>query len=718
MTQEPIAIIGIGCRFPGGIDDPASFWNFLKGGGDAIQEVPADRWNPDKFYDPDPVVPGKMNSRCGGFLSQIDQFDASFFGISGAEAARLDPQQRIALEVAWEALEDAGQVLERLAGSDTGVFMGAFSRDYSYLQLDDLDTITAHTLTSSNLNMVPNRISYWFDFTGPSLPVDAGCASSLVAVHLACSSIWQGDCRLALAGGVNVICKPEISIALSKAFLLASDGRCKSFAANADGMGRAEGAGVVVLKPLTQAVSDGDAIYAAIRGSAFNQNGRGNSFTAPEGRSQQAAIRKAYEKAGIAPQRVRYVEAQGSGTRLTDEVEAMAIGSVIGGDRPPGSECVIGSVKTNIGHAEAAAGIASLIKATLAIAHRQIPPHLHCQFPNLNIPWQDLRLRVPSALEPLADPEDGFPIAGVNALGIGGTNVHVVLQAIELDSSNLSESAVSESPSEPHLFILSAQRPAALTALVSKYLEWFNHQTTCRISLTDICYTVSLRRSHHRHRLAFIVHSQAQLVENLKAFLTEQQPFPASLLYPTPLHILAERYCQGESIDWHSLYSSQGRFVRLPTYPWQRLRYWHESEASWQRRVGSEPASVSPGSTDSDQSSSTVLEDWLKATGGDRIQRLISYFQDQVAQVLNCSPAHLDVQQPLNRMGIDSLTAVSFRSQIANHLKIDLPIEQLMASPSIAELAQLCHEQLVWQRLSASDSSTQETAEDVETLMI
>ncbi|MBN3888593.1 MAG: hypothetical protein HWQ43_05275 [Nostoc sp. JL31] len=712
MIPEPIAIVGIGCRFPGGVHSPVSFWDLLQNSRDAITEIPCDRWNVNKFYHPDPVEPGKMYSRWGGFLDRIDQFDAKFFGISSAEAARIDPQQRLLLETAWESLEDAGLVPEHLAGSDTGVFIGVLNRDYSYIQMDERnrDAINAHTIVSSNLNLVPNRISYCFDFTGPSLPIDAGCASSLVAVHFACSSLWNGECSLALAGGVNVIFKPEISIAMSKAFLLSADGRCKSFDAAADGFVRAEGVGVVVLKPLSHALADGDAIYATIRSSAVSQNGRGSSFTAPEALAQQTVMQKAYQRAGILPQQVQYVETQGSGSPMGDEIEAKAIGAIIGSDRSLGNDCPIGSVKTNIGHMEAAAGIGGLIKAALVVCHRQIPPNLHFQTPNPKIPWEELRLRVPQSLEPLTNKDNQPPIVSVNGFGLGGTNVHVILQGVE---SLPIDAAIAN---QPQIFLMSARSPEALKAFAKAYIEFFTAQDNAAISLADICYTTSLRRSHHSYRLAMVVDSKKQLVEHLVAFLAQEsrpsmfsgyvEQHKNSRVEENPgtecaqmLNSLAERYTLEDSIDWNAIYPHGGCFVRLPSYPWQRQRYWQESEASRQDRLGEFNNVEASSVVISNGSQIDIIKQWSVAANSQRTDLLSTYIQAQIVQALECEAVQVDVQKPLNSMGIDSLMAVSLRNHIVTNLKIELPIEQFIASPSIAELAQACHEQLILKNL-------------------
>src|SRR5271157_1320092 len=434
--SEPIAVIGIGCRFPGA-NDPAAFWQLLRGGVDAIREVPADRFDQHAFYDPDPAAPGKMNTRWGGFLGQVDQFDSNFFGISPREASRMDPQQRLLLEVSWEALQDAGQVPERLAGTQTGVFIGIATNDYGRLQWNDLARIDAYAGTGNALSIAANRISYQFDFRGPSIAIDTACSSSLVAVHLACCSLRTSESTLALAGGVNLILSPAIAINFTKAGAMAPDGRCKAFDARANGYVRSEGAGVVVLKPLPIALADGDPIYAVIRGSAVNQDGRSNGLMAPNPHAQEAVLREAYRRAEVSPGTVQYVEGHGTGTLLGDPIEAKALGAVLAVDRPLGRPCLVGSVKTNLGHLEAAAGIAGLIKVALALKHREIPPSLNFEEPNPHIPFDRLPLRVQRTLGPC--PAEPVPaLAGVSSFGFGGTNAHVVLQeAPQSDSAGI-----------------------------------------------------------------------------------------------------------------------------------------------------------------------------------------------------------------------------------------------------------------------------------------
>ncbi len=502
MIHEPVAVIGIGCRFPGA-GSPSAFWELLTRGGDAIREVPADRWNVDELYDPDAAKPGKMTTRWGGFLDSVDAFDAPFFRISPREASRMDPQQRLLMEASWEALEDAGLVPEKLAGTRTGVFVGIANSDASRFHLEDPLGIDVHTNTGSAFSIAANRLSYFYDFRGPSLSLDTACSSSLVAVHLACQSLRSGESSLALAGGVNLILSPEITIGFSRLSAMAPDGRCKAFDAKANGYVRSEGVGIVALKLLSQALADGDPIIALISGSAVNQDGRSNGLTAPNRWAQEAVIAEAYRNAGVSPGQVAYVEAHGTGTLLGDPIEAKALGAVLSQDRPDGRVCVLGSVKTNIGHTEAAAGVAGLIKVALMLKHRQIPANLHFDAPNPYIPFAELPLRVPTTLE--SWPE-GKAIAGVSSFGFGGTNAHVVLTEAPSPSPSASPKCGAV------LLPLSAHGPESLSDLARRHLA---HDA----DLHDRARTASLHRSHLDHRLAVVASSDAELKESLQAFL-------------------------------------------------------------------------------------------------------------------------------------------------------------------------------------------------------
>jgi acyl transferase domain-containing protein len=597
--MEPIAIIGMGCRFPGA-GNPKAFWRLLRDGVDAVTEVPMDRWDLQAFYHPDLKAPGKMNTRWGGFLEQIDQFDYHFFKILSWEAARMDPQQRLLLEVAWEALEDAGQVVDRLAGTRTGVFIGIGPGDYGRMQLSNPDLINAYTNTGNLLSIASNRISYLFDFRGPSISIDTACSSSLVAVHLACQSLWTHESSLALVGGVNVLLLPELTLGFSKAGALSPDGRCKAFDAGANGYVRGEGAGIVVLKPLSNALTDHDPIYAVIRGSAVNNNGRTNGLTAPNRWAQEDVLREAYRRAEVSPGRVQYIEAHGTGTLLGDPIEAQALGTVLAIDRPPGHYCAIGSVKTNIGHLETAAGIAGLIKAVLAFRHREIPPSLHFHKPNPHIPFEELLLRVQQTLGPWPQ-ESGPTLAGVSSFGFGGTNAHVVLEETPgVPEVYKQEKDLSSDP--PYLLPLSARSQKALQALARAYQNFLGvGGTGPAVSLRDLCYTASVRRSHHDYRLALVFRSREELIRCLEIFLrgevhpnissgrkTSNSNNQKGFVHRSPLDGKEERmtmlrsvgalYTSGYSIDWNRVYPTGGRCVKLPPYPWQREHCWLEPD--------------------------------------------------------------------------------------------------------------------------------------------
>ena len=392
--DEPIAVIGLGCRFPGEISGPDALWQFLCEGRSSITEVPADRWVP--FDDGSPEVAAALagTTRWGSFLSDVDAFDAEFFEISPREAAKMDPQQRLLLEVAWEALEHAGLPPSSLRRSQTGVFAGACVSEYGYLASTDLGQVDAWSNTGGALSIIANRLSYFLDLRGPSVAVDTACSSSLVAVHLACQSLRMRDSELAIAAGVNLLLSPAIFRGFDQAGALSTTGRCHAFDAAADGFVRGEGCGVVVLKRLSDALRDGDRVLAVVRGSALNQDGRSNGLMAPNPAAQTAVLRAAYANAGVPPHEVDYVETHGTGTLLGDPIEARALGTVLGRGRPENSPLLIGAIKSNLGHLEAAAGIAGFIKAVLAVQRGHIPPNLGFQSPNPHIPFDQMRLKV------------------------------------------------------------------------------------------------------------------------------------------------------------------------------------------------------------------------------------------------------------------------------------------------------------------------------------
>lgn len=530
--REPIAIIGLGCRFPGEASDPEAFWQLLQAGQEAITDVPSDRWHHPSYYDPDLAVPGKTYTSRGGFLPQIDRFDAPFFGISEREARSLDPQQRLVLEVAWEAMERANQPPTRLQDSTTGVFIGICANDYSRLlwQNGDLSQTDAFSATGNALSMAAGRLSYLLGLKGPSLAIDTACSSSLVAVHLACQHLRLGECDQALAGGVHLLLSPETTVAFAKTRMLSPDGRCKSFDAGTDGYGRGEGCGMIMLKRLADAQRHGDTVLAVIRGSAVNHNGRSSSLIAPNGLAQQAVIRQALEQGQVNPAEVDYVEVQGTGTALGEPIEIGALGSIYSQQRSADRPLLVGSVKTNIGHLEAASGIASLIKVVLAMQHGEIPPHLNLQQPNPHVPWDSLPLRVPQTRTPWPA-HQGQRLASVSAFGFSGTNAHLVLASappVTLSESAENPAAQPERPA--HLLALSAKSQAALVELATRYAQHL--QSHPEQPLADICFTANTGRSHLSHRLCLLARDRSTLIQQLQR-AAAQPVTPISSMAPT-----------------------------------------------------------------------------------------------------------------------------------------------------------------------------------------
>ncbi len=625
--HEPIAIIGIGCRFPGA-DNPEEFWQLLQNGKDAIIETPAERWDKSDYY-----APGKTCTTYGGFVPHLKEFDASFFRIAPREAASLDPQQRLLLEVSWEALENAAIPADRIKGSQTGVFIGVSAIDYWHQLLSRNKTeIDAYLTTGNTHSLASGRISHFFDFTSTSISLDTACSSSLVTVHLAIKSLRDRECNMALAGGVNRLISPKISINFSQAKMLSPDGRCKTFDAGANGFVRSEGCGIVVLKRLSDAIADGDNIRAILLGSATNQDGRTSSITTPNSLSQQAVIKQALINSKVEPSQISYLETHGTGTSLGDAIELEALSKVF----QDNEQLVLGAVKTNIGHLESAAGIASLIKTVLALENQFIPPNLHFNQPNCNVEWQNLPFKLPE--KPINWNKSTQPrIAGVSSFGFSGTNAHVVVK--EADVLVREDGEI-----DLHLFTLSARNQKALFQLAADYISYLELHPD--VLIEDICYTVNVGRSHFNHRIALIVTSVAELQAKLVQYTTQettselwqskanlnqepklalivsgqvsselkelaksliQNPFVSSdtanvyWQIDNPQTIsnnnqttivlsqikpdlnnwqiiisgLAQLYVLGVNINWKALSENcSGKKISLPTYPFQRQSYW------------------------------------------------------------------------------------------------------------------------------------------------
>lgn len=516
--REPIAVIGMGCRFPGGANDPDAYWRILEKGVDTIAEIPSSRWPLMRYYDPDTAAPGKMYTRFGGFLDrEVDRFDAHFFGISPLEAKSMDPQQRLLLEVSWETLEVAGLDANALKGSRTGVFIGMCNNDYAQAHIGSGDThkIDEYSATGVALSTASGRLSYHYDFRGPCMTIDTACSSSLVTLHLAMQSLRSGESDLALAGGVALILTPEPYIGFSKLKALAPDGRCRAFDDKAGGYVKGEGCGLLALKRLSDAQRDKDPILALLAGSAVNQDGQSSGLTAPNALAQKTVIQKALEMADLTPHDVDYIEAHGTGTSLGDPIEARALGLVFRGRR---EKLLLGSVKTNIGHLEAAAGIAGVIKVILAMNHGRIPATLHFRNPSSHIPWADAPVAV--VAKPAAWPKRGAArIAGVSAFGFSGTNAHVVLQ-----QAPAPETTGSKPPKRSpwQVLTLSAKNEAALVRLADAYRRFLSGAAPMEIA--DACHAAGTGRTHFNHRLALTGATQADFVAMLSDFSNGRHP--------------------------------------------------------------------------------------------------------------------------------------------------------------------------------------------------
>ena len=517
-SVQRYALIGIGCRFPGAVRSPADYWRLIAQGRDAVAPIPSERRAFHEIFDEDRAAAGKIYTRLGGFLDDVENFDASFFNISPREAARMDPQQRLLLEVVWEAFEDARLPLLSLAGSNTGVFVGISTHDYADMQMwpQHRESIDAHSNTGGATSIAANRLSYVYDLRGPSVAVDTACSSSLTAVHLACRALDAGDCDIAVVGGVQLLIRPELSVGFCRATMLSPEGHCKAFDAAADGYVRGEGAGALVLKPLERALAHGDPVRAVILASAVNQDGHSAGLTVPSEAAQRSMLRTALQRAGVAPHAVAYVEAHGTGTAVGDPIEARAIGSVFAQGRAKNSPLLLGSIKANIGHLEAASGVAGLIKAALMVERRAIPPLLHFHNWNPAIDAEALNLRAPTTLENWPESTEP-PTAAVNSFGFGGANACVIVQAApprDIDSARVSETA--------QILTLSARSDDALRAAARSVAASLREESA---ALEAMCAAAARGRSALPRRLAVVGASAGNVADGIDSFLAgENRP--------------------------------------------------------------------------------------------------------------------------------------------------------------------------------------------------
>jgi acyl transferase domain-containing protein/NADPH:quinone reductase-like Zn-dependent oxidoreductase/acyl carrier protein len=578
--REPIAVVGMSCRIPGGVHDPESFWKLLLDKRNAITEIPRNRIDLDGLFDEHPHTPGKTYSRWAGMLTSPGDFDAEFFGISPREALSADPQQRILLETSWEALEDAGIDPKTLAGTDAGVFVGITMTEYAqhYQSCVPVEGLAAHCIQGSALNAANGRLSYFYGLQGPSMAIDTACSSSLVAIDRACRSLIQRETSVAMAGGVHLLATSTNLIMMSQWGMLSPRGACRSFDDGADGFVRSEGCGVLILKRLRDAEAAGDRILAVILGSAVNQDGASSGLTVPNGVAQQELIRRALQNAGVEPWQVGYVEAHGTGTGLGDPIEAHALGAVFSEGRKRDKSLLLGSVKTNLGHLEAAAGVTGLIKVLLGLQHRYVPAQLYAQTPSSRVPWHDLPLELVTETRPW-EPIEGRRIAGVSSFGFSGTNAHVIVEGVE----DRRAAEIETRPAE--VLVVSARTPAALRALAARYAE-FLEQTEANWG--EICHTAATGRTAFAQRLAVVAKNQPEAAKQLRAWLKDESI--ATGIHQGKLrlgeHVRVGLVLGGDLRDWDSVLGRtfDGEPVRREAW-----------EARW-KSFGTDPVVVaSPG---------------------------------------------------------------------------------------------------------------------------
>jgi acyl transferase domain-containing protein len=693
MRYEPIAIVGMACRFPGapGISE---FWKLLCDGRDSIVDAPSGRWAVDLFYAPERDAPGRSFVRRAGFLADIASFDWRAFRIAPKEATAMDPQHRLLLELAWEALDDAGIPFDAVARSATGVFVGIVWNDFLRLQARRWDALDGYVAAGTPFAFAANRISYHFDLRGPSVALDGTCASSLISVHEACLSLISGESDIALAGGVNLILSPDSMVIMSKAGVLSPDARCKTLDARADGFARGEGGGLLVLRRLADVRPD-DRVYAIIRGTAVSHNGRNEWIMAPSASAQSSVVREAYERAGVDPRDVGYVELHGTGFLRGDALETSALSAAIRGGERRDDPCAIGAVKTNLGNLEAAAGIASIIKVALCLQHATIPPSLNLERTSPLIDFNALGLIPQRALGPWS--KSGRRIASVNVTAFSGNNGHAVLEAYDVEGC--AGDARSE---ELALLALSAHTPEALASACRRYAEWLRGDGRSEL-MADVCYTAAFRRTHHRHRLAILGVGHEAIARELEAFVqgrpirgacslgaSETVTVGAEDSRSSKLLAVARDYTTGASLDWRGAVA-EGRCASLPAYSWQRERLWPEWMSPEAVSVPPEMSapSVAVAAVETSETASEFTRELLSVAKTDRIPFVVEKLRSTLRSVLGL-PDHVRVgaSQPLFELGINSLSWLELRSRIGALVGDSIPATSLFDFPTLAALAQ------------------------------
>jgi 3-oxoacyl-[acyl-carrier-protein] synthase II len=680
MGREPIAIVGVGLRFPWA-DGPRALWKLLCDGGDATGDIPPERWSLKSLVDSAPDRPGMIRNRRAGLIEGVEMADPTAFRLSKRELRQMDPQHRVLFECAWHALEDAGIPLDALRGSRTGVFMGINFSDFQRMLARDWAALDGYALLGTTASFAANRLSHAFDLRGPSTCSSVGCASSTVALHEACRSLLLGEVELALAGGVELMLSPESSIMLSQAGVFSERGQCRTLDAQADGYVRGEGAGVVVLKPLSR-VDASDRVYAVIRGSAVNHNGRNEWIMAPSASAQADVIRRACEQGGVEPASLDSIELHGSSFLKGDAAEAIAIGEALGTRRP--FPCRLGAISNNLGYLGAAAGIAQVIKACLSLQHRTLPPTIHVDTPNPLIAFEELGLRIQSILESWPERETGEPRrAGILSTSLGGANGFVVLESAP--PACLEAPARAEVPG--HLLVLSALSPEALRQRARQLRDFLVETPASEAPLEDVCFTAAFKRQHHRHRGAVIAGGRDGLVELLGALARSSEP--ALLVQegqPLARVEAGRAYVDGGELSREVFARGGGRCVSLPIYPFQRQRLWPEWLSP--AEVCRPPTDARPSASTSARSEAGAIRRIREAPAGEREARMMEHLRGQVADVLEVEPATLDTRErTFFELGLNSIGATLLTERVSRELGISLSTTIFFEHPRLEPLA-------------------------------
>ncbi|MCY1003386.1 beta-ketoacyl synthase N-terminal-like domain-containing protein [Myxococcus sp. MISCRS1] len=680
MRHEAIAVVGIGLRFPGA-ECPRSLWRLLCEGLDATREIPTSRWEKGLLHEPTPATPGKVRHWRAGLLEDVASADPQAFRLSKRELRQMDPQHRVLFECAWHALEDAGLPLDSLRGSRTGVFVGVNFNDFQRMLARDWGALDGYSVLGTTPSFAANRISHAFDLRGPSTCSSVGCASSTTAVHEACRSLMLGEVDCALAGGVELMLSPDSSIMLSQAGVLSARGECRTLDAGADGYIRGEGAGMLVLKPLSR-VDPSDRVYAVIRGSAVNHNGRNEWIMAPSIEAQTDVIRQACSRGGVEAASLDYVELHGSAFLKGDAAEALAIAEALGGARS--EPCRLGAISNNLGYLGAAAGIAQLIKVCLSLYHRTLPPTIHVDSPNPTLAFDELGLQIQSSLEAWSDRGAGRPArAGVVSTSLGGSNAFVVLESVPEFPLMQGLAAISSN----HLLVLSALTPEALRQQSQQVLDFLSENADSAIRLGDVCFTAMFKRQHHRHRAAMLAGGREGLMRMLKAFIgSPEQTLWVEEGLPSHWVEAGRTYLEKGRVCREAFPGLEGRCVSLPAYPFQRQRLWPEWLSP--EVVSRAPSRSRPESAEAPVPRTATGMDFREGTTPAREARLLEFLLGQVAAVLEVEPAELDWRgRTLFELGMSSVSLVMLSGRLTRELGVAVPTTFLFEHPRLDSLA-------------------------------